>query len=149
MVNRGGGAITVWERGGDLGYIDQEGYVHLSGRSKEIIIRGGENIIPNEIASAISEHPAVRDVKVLGVPDDFFGETVAAALLLNDGADFDEDEMREFLKTRLAKYKIPAYFEVYETYPYLSTGKVDMLTLKKDMVQRTEEARSQGAGGTA
>ena len=136
-----------WLHTGDLGYLDQEGYVHLSGRSKEIIIRGGENIIPNEIATAISEHEGIGDVKVMGVPDDFFGETVAAAMLLKDGYTFDEAEMREFLRSRLAKYKIPAYFEVYEQFPYLASGKVDGITLKKDFIQRIEEKEEQTAGG--
>ena len=136
-----------WLHTGDLGYLDEEGYVHLSGRSKEIIIRGGENIIPNEIATAISEHDGIGDVKVLGVPDDFFGETVAAALLLKDGYTFDEAEMREFLRSRLAKYKIPAYFEVYDSFPYLASGKVDGISLKKDFVQRIEEKEEQTAGG--
>lgn len=136
-----------WLHTGDLGYLDQEGYVHLSGRSKEIIIRGGENIIPNEIATAISEHEGIGDVKVLGVPDDFFGETVAAALLIKDGYTFNEAEMREFLRTRLAKYKIPAYFEVYDNFPYLASGKVDAITLKKDFIQRIEEKEDQTAGG--
>ena len=139
-----------WLHTGDLGFIDQEGYVHLAGRSKEIIIRGGENIIPNEIASAITEHEGVADAKVLGVPDDFFGEAVAAALVLKDGSSFNEDEMRDFLKTRLAKYKIPAYFELYKDFPHLSKGKVDMLNLKKDIVQRVESgAQEHGGTGTA
>jgi len=81
------------------------------------------------------------------VPDDFFGETVAAALLIKDGYTFDEAEMREFLRTRLAKYKIPAYFEVYDAFPYLASGKVDAITLKKDFVQRIEEKEDQTAGG--
>lgn len=136
-----------WLHTGDLGYMDAEGYLHLSGRSKEIIIRGGENIIPNEIATAISEHDGIADVKVLGVPDDFFGETVAAAMLIKDGYTFDEAEMREFLRTRLAKYKIPAYFEVYEQFPYLASGKVDGITLKKDFIKRIEEKEDQTAGG--
>lgn len=136
-----------WLHTGDLGYLDEEGYVHLSGRSKEIIIRGGENIIPNEIATAISEHDAIADVKVLGVPDDFFGEAVAAAMLIRDGYTFDEAEMREFLKTRLAKYKIPAYFEVFDEFPYLASGKVDGITLKKLYLARIEDSEDYGIGG--
>lgn len=126
-----------WLCTGDLGYIDQDGYIHLVGRKKEIIIRGGENIIPNEIASAISEHPDVADVKVLGLPDPFYGEIVGAALLLKPGATFDEAAMRTFLEPRIAKYKIPAHFVVYEAFPSFSTGKINMLELKKDMVQKT------------
>ena len=126
-----------WLRTGDLGYIDEEGYVHLAGRKKEIIIRGGENIIPNEIASAISEHQAIADVKVLGLPDPFYGEIVAAALLLKDGANFQEEDMRAFLQARIANYKIPAHFVVYDAFPSFSTGKINMLELKQDMIQRT------------
>lgn len=126
-----------WLRTGDLGYIDEEGYVHLAGRKKEIIIRGGENIIPNEIASAISEHEAIADVKVLGLPDPFYGEIVAAALLLKDGADFQEEAMRTFLQTRIANYKIPAHFVVYDAFPSFSTGKINMLELKQDMMEKT------------
>ncbi len=126
-----------WLCTGDLGYIDPDGYVHLVGRKKEIIIRGGENIIPNEIASAISEHEAIADVKVLGLPDAFYGEIVGAAILLKDGADFREEEMRAFLAPRLAKYKIPAHFVVYDAFPAFSTGKINMLELKKDMIEKT------------
>lgn len=126
-----------WLCTGDLGYIDQEGYIHLVGRKKEIIIRGGENIIPSEIASAISEHEAIADVKVLGLPDAFYGEIVGAAILLKNGAAFEEEEMRAFLEPRLAKYKIPAHFVVYDAFPSFSTGKINMLELKKDMIEKT------------
>ena len=117
--------------------MDEEGYIHLVGRKKEIIIRGGENIIPNEIASAISEHEAIADVKVLGLPDAFYGEIVGAAILLKNGAAFEEEEMRAFLEPRLAKYKIPAHFVVYDAFPSFSTGKINMLELKKDMIEKT------------
>ena len=126
-----------WLCTGDLGYMDEEGYIHLVGRKKEIIIRGGENIIPNEIASAISEHEAIADVKVLGLPDAFYGEIVGAAILLKNGAAFEEEEMRAFLEPRLAKYKIPAHFVVYDAFPSFSTGKINMLELKKDMIEKT------------
>ena len=126
-----------WLCTGDLGYMDEDGYVHLVGRKKEIIIRGGENIIPNEIASAISEHEDIADVKVLGLPDPFYGEIVAAALILKNGAKFQEERMRAFLADRIARYKVPSHFVVYDAFPSFSTGKVNMLELKKDMVEKT------------
>ncbi len=126
-----------WLCTGDLGYMDEDGYVHLVGRKKEIIIRGGENIIPNEIASAISEHEDIADVKVLGLPDPFYGEIVAAALILKNGAKFQEERMRAFLADSIARYKVPTHFVVYDAFPSFSTGKVNMLELKKDMVEKT------------
>ena len=98
---------------GDLGFLDDEGYLHFAGRIKELIIRGGENIIPNEVAAAISEHESIADVKVIGVPDEVLGEAVAAAVILKDEYVSDEAGVREFLSTRLARFKIPAYFFVY------------------------------------
>ena len=125
-----------WLHTGDLGHFDAEGYIHFSGRAKELIIRGGENIVPNEIASAISEDEAVADVKVVGVPDNFWGETVAAAVLMKDGHTFDEQAMRAALAGKLAKYKIPAYFIVYDKFPFLPNGKVDAVNLKKDVIEK-------------
>ncbi len=126
----------AWLHTGDLGYMDEDGYLHLSGRLKELIIRGGENIIPNEIASVISEYESVADVKVVGVPDDFYGEQAAAAIVVKDGYQLDEVDLREFLKKHLAKFKIPAYIAVYQEFPMLSNGKVDMVNLKKEMSER-------------
>ncbi len=123
----------AWLHTGDLGYMDEDGYLHLSGRLKELIIRGGENIIPNEVASAISEFESIADAKVVGVPDDFYGEQVAAAIIIKEGYQFEEAALREFLKSRLAKFKIPAYIQVYTAFPMLSNGKVDMVNLKKEM----------------
>lgn len=123
-----------WLHTGDLGVFDRDGYIRFVGRTKELIIRGGENIVPNEIASAISELGDVADVKVVGVPDDFYGEIVAAALLMKEGVTFDEAATRVKLADKLAKYKIPAHFLVYDRFPMLPNGKVDMVNLKKDVV---------------
>ena len=125
-----------WMHTGDLGYMDENGYIHLTGRAKELIIRGGENIMPNEVAEIISQYPAVADVKVVGVPDDFFGEIVCACITMKAGNAFVEEEMREFLKDKLAKYKIPAVFVEYESFPMLSSGKVDMVNLRRDIIVR-------------
>ena len=131
-----------WLHTGDLGYLDSEGYLHLTGRAKELIIRGGENIMPNEVASAISEHTGIADVKVVGIPDDFFGESVCACLCLKEGASLDEAEMRAFLLDRLAKYKIPSHYLVYDALPTLSSGKVDMVGLRRDAIRKLAKTES-------
>ena len=120
-----------WIHTGDLGFIDKEGYLHLTGRSKELIIRGGENISPNEVANEISKSDKIADVKVVGVPAYFYGEIVCACVVMKDGEIFCEEEMNEFLKDKLAKYKIPSFYMTFEQLPMLSNGKADMVTLKK------------------
>ena len=121
---------------GDLGFLDEDGYLHFSGRAKEVIIRGGENIMPNEVAAAISMHDNIVDVKVIGVPDKIYGEIVTAALVLKAGTVFDEEEMRDFLSTKLARYKIPSYFFIYDKLPALTNGKVDAVSLKKELIKK-------------
>ena len=125
-----------WLHTGDMGYIDDQGYLCLSGRFKELIIRGGENIMPQEVEAAISALEVIDNVKVIGVPSDFFGEEVAACVKLKDGATFDEAAVRTELLKSLAKYKVPSYFIVYDQLPMLGSGKIDGVTLKKDALQR-------------
>ena len=120
-----------WLHTGDLGSLDANGYLHLTGRIKEMIIRGGENIYPAEIERALTEFDFVTDAKVVGVPDDFFGEVVCACLKLKAGVQFDENFLRESLALHLAKYKIPAYFMVCENFPLLGSGKVNGAALKQ------------------
>ena len=120
-----------WLHTGDLGSLDANGYLHLTGRIKEMIIRGGENIYPAEIERELTEFDFVTDAKVVGVPDDFFGEVVCACLKLKAGVQFDENFLRESLALHLAKYKIPAYFMVCENFPLLGSGKVNGAALKQ------------------
>ncbi|MBR1635338.1 MAG: AMP-binding protein [Lachnospiraceae bacterium] len=127
-----------WLHTGDIGCLDEEGYLRLSGRLKELIIRGGENIMPGEVEAAISELEIVDNVKVFGVPSEFFGEEVGACIKLKDGAAFDEESMKAELKKRLAKFKIPAYFVIYDEFPMLGTGKIDGVTLKADAIRRID-----------
>ena len=130
-----------WLHTGDLGYFDEDGYIHFVGRSKELIIRGGENIYPNEIAAAISKSDVISDVKVLGAPDTFWGEIVVAAIKLKEGMTFNEAAMREALSSEIARYKMPEYFFVFEEFPLLPNGKVDAVSLKEIIKQKVDELK--------
>ena len=125
-----------WLATGDLGVILPDGYLKLVGRAKDLIIRGGENISPGEIADAVAQLPGVADVKVLGVPHEVLGEEVAAAIVLKEGQTFDEDAARQTMSEKLAKYKVPAYFVIMDKFPLLGSGKIDAITLKKEIVSK-------------
>ena len=125
-----------WLATGDLGVILPDGYLKLVGRAKDLIIRGGENISPGEIADAVAQLPGVADVKVLGVPHEVLGEEVAAAIVLKEGQTFDEDAARQTMSENLAKYKVPAYFVIMDKFPLLGSGKIDAITLKKEILSK-------------
>ncbi len=128
-----------WLHTGDLGHMNDDGYLCLSGRLKELIIRGGENIMPIQVESAFSEIEEIDNVRVIGVPSEFFGEEVAACIKLKAGATYDEGSVREKLAAKLARFKIPAYIEVYDELPMLGTGKIDTVTLKADLIKRLKD----------
>ncbi len=121
-----------WLHTGDLGMVDSEGYVSIVGRLKDIIIRGGENIAPIEVSKEIQRYEPILDTLVIGVPHPVLGEEVVACLVLESPQDYSEPELRSMLKARLARYKIPAFFLVYDRFPSKPSGKVDMLALQKD-----------------
>ena len=123
-------------RTGDLGFLDEEGYLHLSGRLKELIIRGGENIMPIEIETAVSSIPEIEMVRVFGVPDAFFGEEVCACIKMKDNNEFDEEHIRGVLAGKLSKFKIPKYILCYDALPMLGSGKIDTVELKKEVVSK-------------
>ena len=125
-----------WLHTGDLGYLREDGYLHLDGRLKELIIRGGENIMPLDVAQAVSTLPGVKDVKVVGVPSDFYGEEVAACVCLKSDAVFDEKEARVLLSEKLASFKIPSYFFLFSEFPTLSNGKIDSLSILEEAKRR-------------
>lgn len=118
-------------RSGDLAKMDENGYVSITGRAKEMIIRGGENIYPAEIENAIRELDAVADVAVIGVPDERYGEVCAAYLRLAEGATLTHDQLREQMTGRVARFKIPAHTRVVEELPLTPSGKVQKFKLRE------------------
>ena len=125
-----------WLHTGDLGTLREDGNITLSGRLKELIIRGGENISPGEIEAALSDLPQLRQYKVVGVPDEHFGEEVCACLSLQEGQTITEEALREHLKARLAYYKVPRYFLFLDELPTTATGKIRLGDTKKLAAER-------------
>ncbi|MBN2027530.1 MAG: AMP-binding protein [Actinobacteria bacterium] len=118
-----------WLHTGDLARQDEDGYFYIVDRKKELIIRGGYNVYPREIEEVFYEHPAVLEAAVLGVPHDDLGEEVAAAVVLRPGAEVSQEELREFVKERVAPYKYPRVIKLVDELPRNSAGKV----LKRDI----------------
>ena len=125
-----------WMHTGDLGFFDEEGYLHLSGRIKELIIRGGENIMPAMVESAITNLDIIEQVKVIGVPSAFYGEEVCACVKLKPGTEFDAESVKAKLKDSLAAYMIPSYFVTFDEFPMLGSGKIDGITIKSMALQK-------------
>ncbi len=128
-----------WLHTEDLGILDEKGYVHIVGRIKDIIIRGGEDITPEEIRSEILRYEPVRDCLVFGAPHPILGEEVVACLVLDAPEKYDEAELRALLARRLSRYKIPAFLLVYDEFPVVASGKVDRRGLRKDLEQKVAE----------
>jgi fatty-acyl-CoA synthase len=122
-----------WMHTGDLAVMDDHGYLAITGRIKDMVIRGGENIYPREIEEFLLTHPDVLDVQVVGVPDERYGEELMAWVRLQDGAaTLTAEAVREFCSGRLAHYKVPRYVEVVEEFPMTVTGKVRKVQLRED-----------------
>jgi fatty-acyl-CoA synthase len=133
-----------WLRSGDLGAMDAEGYVTITGRRKEMIIRGGENIYPKEIEDVIFTHPKVAQVAVFGVPDAFYGEEVMAWVKLHAGATASEQEIRDFCRAGLAHFKVPRYVWFVDEFPMTVTGKLQKFRMREIAVERLEVRRASG-----
>ena len=118
-----------WLHTGDLGEVDQNGYFKVTGRIKDMIIRGGENIYPRELENFLYGHPKVMNVQVVGIPDKKYGEQVLAAIQLKDGQKATAEEFIEFCKGKIARHKIPKYWEFVDSYPMTASGKIQKFKL--------------------
>ncbi|HET6465163.1 MAG TPA: AMP-binding protein [Nitrospiria bacterium] len=125
-----------WLHSGDLGMMDEDGYVRITGRLKEMIIRGGEKIFPREIEDYLFTHPKVAEVAVFGVPDEYFGEQVAAWIQLHSGETATEDEIRGFCKGKIAHYKIPHHIWFVEEFPMTVTGKIQKFRMREIAIEK-------------
>lgn len=124
---------------GDLGYKDEEGNYHITGRIKDMIIRGGENIYPREIEEFLYQIPEIKDVQVAGVPSKKYGEAVGAFIILHDGSKLEESDIVDFCKGKIAHYKIPKYIFFIHSFPMTGSGKIQKFKLKELSLKLCEE----------
>jgi fatty-acyl-CoA synthase len=124
-----------WMHTGDLAVMADDGYVNIVGRSKDMVIRGGENVYPREVEEFIYTHPDVEDVQVIGVPDERYGEELMAWVRLRPGADVDADALREFCRGRIAHFKIPRYVKLVDEFPMTVTGKVQKFKMREAAIE--------------
>jgi fatty-acyl-CoA synthase len=124
-----------WMHTGDLAVIDADGYCRITGRLKDLVIRGGENVYPGEVEEFLYGFDKVQTVQVFGVPDPRFGEEVCAWIQLKAGAGADEEEVREFCRGRIAHYKIPRYIRFVNEFPMTITGKVQKFAMREKMME--------------
>lgn len=127
-----------WLHTGDLAVMDENGYCKITGRIKNMIIRGGENIYPREIEEFLYTHPKISDVQIYGVPDRKYGEQVMAAIVVKKGMEMTEEEVREFCKGRIANYKIPHYVKFVDSYPMTASGKIQKFKLREMAIRELQ-----------
>jgi fatty-acyl-CoA synthase len=124
-----------WMHTGDLAVMDDDGYLNIVGRIKDMVIRGGENVYPREIEEFLYTHPDIVDAQVIGVPDEKYGEELMAWVRLREGADeLTADALREFCAGKLAHYKIPRYVHVVDEFPMTVTGKVRKVEMREQAI---------------
>ena len=138
MPDATGGTIDSdgWLHSGDLACMDEEGNYRITGRLKDMIIRGGENIYPKEIEEFIYTHPAVKDVQVIGVPDKKYGEEILASIILKEKDSVTVAEMSDYIKGSLARHKVPKYIEFVDAFPMNAAGKVLKYKMREDAAAR-------------
>ena len=131
-----------WLHSGDLGVLDADGYLSITGRLKDMIIRGGENIYPREIEEYLFKLEGIADVQVVGVPNRRYGEEVGAFIKLKQGVSVTEEDVKDFCRGRISRYKIPRHVAFVDTYPMTASGKIQkykLVELSKTMFPEEEK----------
>ena len=124
-----------WLHTGDLARRDDNGYYKITGRIKDMIIRGGENIYPKEIEDFIYTHEKVSDVQVIGVPDKDYGEEIMACVIIKEGETLTEDELKEYIKANMAKHKVPRYITFVDSFPMNAAGKILKYKMREQAIE--------------
>jgi fatty-acyl-CoA synthase len=124
-----------WLHTGDLALQEPNGYFRITGRIKDLVIRGGENIFPREIEEVLYRHPSIKEVQVIGVPDRKFGEEVMAWVSFRDGCEATVEELKSFCKERLAYFKVPHYWKITDQFPTTVTGKIQKYRMREISIQ--------------
>jgi fatty-acyl-CoA synthase len=125
-----------WLHSGDLARRNPDGTFVITGRLKDMIIRGGENIYPKEIEEFIYTHPKVSDVQVIGVPDEAMGEEIMACIILKEGESMSVDEMRQYVLDHMAKHKVPKYIEFVDGFPMNDAGKIQKYKMREQAIAK-------------
>jgi fatty-acyl-CoA synthase len=120
-----------WLHTGDLGMMREDGYIHLTGRANDMIIRGGENVYPREVEEFLYTHPKVAEVQAVGIPHERLGEVVVAWIRLKTGETTTEDEVREFCKGQIAYFKVPEHVRFVDAFPMTVTGKIQKFKIRE------------------
>ncbi|AMM97500.1 AMP-binding protein [Bacillus pumilus] len=128
-----------WLHTGDLAEMDHDGYVKITGRLKDMIIRGGENVYPKEIEDVLYTHPAILDAQVVGIPDETYGEEAAAFIRLKQGKSISIETLTSYCQSQMARYKIPKYFFITDEYPMTASGKIQKFRLKEQALDLIKE----------
>ena len=127
-----------WMHTGDLGTLDEDGWLRITGRVKDMLIRGGENVYPREVEEFLYQHPKIQEVQVFGIPHPTLGEEVAAWVQLREGETATLNEIREYCKGNIAHYKIPQHVRFVSEFPMTVTGKIQKFEMRKAMVEEAE-----------
>jgi len=128
-----------WLHSGDLATLDEDGYYSIVGRIKDMIIRGGENIYPREIEEFLYTMPGVLDVQVVGIPDKKYGEIVGACIILEEGAELTEEDVRDYARTKIARFKVPKHVFFIDEFPLTASGKIQKFILREQAEKLLKE----------
>jgi fatty-acyl-CoA synthase len=127
-----------WMHTGDLATMDEDGYLNIVGRIKDLVIRGGENVYPREVEEFLYTHPRIADVQVIGVPDERYGEELMAWVIPREPASLSGDEIRAYCQGKIAHYKIPRYVKIVDAFPMTVTGKVQKFRMREQAIEELD-----------